>query len=64
MGKAQTRATNKYISKVYDRFNLTVPKGEKEIIQNHAAAHGYKSVNSFIYEAITEKMAREKEEDK
>ena len=63
MGKAQTRATNKYINKVYDRINLTVPKGDKAVIQAHAVAHGHNSVNSFINEAITEKMAREKEKE-
>lgn len=61
MGKAQTRATNKYISKVYDRINLIVPKGYKATIQAHAEKHGHNSVTSFINAAIEEKMAREKE---
>ena len=56
--KAQQRATNKYISKVYDRINLTVPKGTKSVIQARAEAQG-KSVNGFINEAIEEKLARE-----
>ena len=56
--KAQQRATNKYISKAYDRINLTVPKGQKEIIQAHAAAQG-ESVNGFINRAISEAMARD-----
>lgn len=55
MGKAQTRATNKYISKAYDRINLTVPKGDKEKIVIAAAAAG-QSVNGFINEAIRQRM--------
>ena len=47
MGKAQTRATNKYIGKVYDRINLTVPKGRKEDIDAHAKQKG-ESVNGLI----------------
>lgn len=59
VSKAQQRATNKYISKAYDRINLTVPKGGKEIIQAHAQAHG-ESVNGFINRAISEAMERDR----
>ena len=57
--KAQQRATNKYISKAYDRINLTVPKGEKETIQAHAEAHS-ESINGFINRDISETMERDK----
>ncbi len=40
VSKAQQKATNKYISKAYDRVNLTLPKGQKDEIQAHAAAQG------------------------
>lgn len=53
--KAQQNATNKWIAKAYDRINLTVPKGRKEIIQAHAEANG-ESVNGFINRAIGEAM--------
>lgn len=53
--KAQQNATNKWIAKVYDRINLTVPKGQKEVIQAHAMAIG-ESVNGFINRAIGEAM--------
>jgi uncharacterized protein (DUF1778 family) len=59
MGKAQTRATNKYIAKAYDRINLTVARGDKEIIKAHAESMG-ESVNAFIGRAISEAMARDK----
>ena len=55
MGKASTRAQNKWIDKTYDRINLTVPKGDKEKIAIAAAAAG-QSVNGFINEAIKEKI--------
>ena len=59
VSKAQQKATNKWIEKAYDRINLTVPKGKKDTIKAHAESHG-QSVNSFINEAIDEKMERDK----
>lgn len=58
MGKASTKAQNKYISKAYDRINLTMPKGKKDTVQAHAAKRG-ESVNSFINRAIDEAMERD-----
>ena len=58
LGKASTRAQNKWIAKAYDRINLTVPKGQKEGIQAHAETQG-ESVNAFINRAITETMERD-----
>lgn len=57
--KAQQKAVNKYMAANYDRINLTVPKGQKDAIKAHAEAQG-KSVNSFINEAIVEKIEKEK----
>ena len=59
VSKAQQKATNKYITNNYDRINLTVPKGQKEAIQAHAAVLG-ESVNGFIGRAIAEAMERDK----
>lgn len=56
--KAQQRATNKYIAKAYDRINLTVTKGKRDIIQTHAEQQG-QSVNAYINAAIDEKMSRD-----
>ena len=61
MGKAATKAQNKYIAKAYDRVNLTMPKGKKEDIQAHVAQRG-ESVNAFINRAIDEAMARDRKE--
>ncbi len=62
MGKASTRAQNKYIAKTYDRINLTVPKGKKEQIQNHAKSQG-ESTNEFINRAIDETIERDTPSD-
>ena len=53
MGTARTRANNKWNAKAYDRINLTVPKGQKDVIKAHAEGQG-ESVNGFISRAIME----------
>lgn len=58
--KAQQKAVNKYMAANYDRINLTVEKGRKELIKEHADSKG-ESVNGFINRAINEAMEREKE---
>lgn len=56
--KAQQKAVNKYMAANYDRINLTVLKGRKDIIKAHAESKG-ESVNAFINRAIDEAMERE-----
>lgn len=48
---------NRWTNAHYDRINIAVPKGEKEIIQGYAAAQG-ESVNGFIVRAVREHMGR------
>lgn len=55
---------NEFISKAYDRINLTVPKGQKEVIKAHAKKCNNESVNAFIQRAITETMQRDNEKAK
>ncbi len=55
MAKAQTAANKRYNLKAYDRIEITVPKGDREIIAQAAAAAGM-SVNAFIKEAISAKI--------
>lgn len=57
-GKTSAASINKYIAKAYDRVNLTMPKGRKEIVQAHAEARG-ESVNGFVNRAISETMERD-----
>jgi len=58
VSKANQRAVNKYVKNNYDRVNVTMPKGRKEIIQAHAEAHS-ESVNGFINRAIQEAIERD-----
>ena len=60
MGTARTRANNKWNAKAYDRINLTVPKGQKEIIKAYAESRG-ESMNGFICRVIEQAMEKEKE---
>lgn len=59
----ETAYKNKWVKEKLDRVNLTLPKGRKDIIKNHAEAHG-ESLNSFINRAITETMERDNQEEK
>ena len=60
VSKKQQACVNRYIAKAYDRIELTVKKGQKEIIKAHAAEYDGGSVNGFIQRAIAETMERDK----
>ena len=49
--KARQRANNKYNKKAYDRLEMQVPKGDKEMILAHAASHG-ESLNQFLKRSV------------
>lgn len=61
MGKTSAKVKNRYMDKAYDRINLTVPKGQKDVIKVHADIHDGGSVNAFIKRAIDETMTRDKQ---
>ena len=58
-GKTSAKSKNDWIAKAYDRINLTLPKGQKDIIKSHAEGRG-ESVNAFINRAIDSQMERDK----
>ena len=58
-GKTSARSKNDWIAKAYDRINLTLPKGQKDIIKAHAEGRG-ESVNAFINRAIDNQMEQDK----
>ena len=58
-GKASTKAKNKYNSLNYDSLRITVPKGQKEILQAHAVTMK-ESLNAFVARAVKEAMERDK----
>ena len=61
MGKAATKAKNKYNAENYERIALNVLKGQKDVIKAHATAQG-ESVNGFINRAIDNQIERDKSE--
>lgn len=40
VSKAQQKAVTKYVKNKYDRFGLTMPKGDLDAIKAHAEARG------------------------
>lgn len=59
MGKTSSAVKDRYNAKTYDEIKVRVPKGEKDLVQAHAEAHG-ESTNGFINRAISETMERDK----
>ena len=59
---AQKEATARYNKKTYDRIDVVVPKGQRQIIKDFAASQG-KSLNRFICDAIEHQM-KEAEQNK
>lgn len=61
MGKFnKVEYNNRFIAEKYDRINLTVDKGKKDILKSHAEAQG-ESLNGFINRAIDETVERDNE---
>ena len=56
--EALKRAIKKYDQEKIDRVPMRVPKGKKEIIQEHAEKFG-ESLNAFLNRAVDETMARD-----
>lgn len=58
VSESQKKASAKYNLKAYDRIELKVKKGEKDLIKVHAEKQG-ESLNAFINRAIAEAIARD-----
>ena len=61
MGKASTKAKNKYNAKAYERVSLVVKTGEKAKIEARAKETG-QSLNGYINGLIKKDMAGREEE--
>jgi predicted HicB family RNase H-like nuclease len=59
VSKKQQACVTRYVKENYDRISLTVPKGVKNAIQEHASQYS-ESVNAFINRAIEETIERDK----
>lgn len=57
---AQKEATARYNKKAYDRIDLIVKKGQRQVIKDFAAAQG-KSLNRFIMDLVEAEMNKGKE---
>jgi len=55
ISKAQQKATAKYVKNTYDRIEIKVPKGKKQLIQDFATSKG-KSLNEFVNTAIDKEI--------
>ncbi len=55
--EARLRASKKYHEK-FDDIKLRVPKGERQMLQDHAAVQE-ESLNAFLYRAAKETMERD-----
>ena len=56
--EAQGQATARYNKKAYDRIEIFVRKGRKQVIKDYARKRGL-STNKFINEAISKAMEEE-----
>lgn len=59
---AQKEATARYNKKAYDRIDVVVKKGQRQVIKDFAASQG-KSLNRFICDAIEAQMKKVKENE-
>lgn len=57
---AQKEATARYNKKAYDRIDVIVKKGQRQIIKDFAASQG-KSLNRFILDAVEAEMNKKTE---
>lgn len=55
--KAQLKASKKYLEQ-FDDIKVRVPKGERQIWHDYAAAHG-QSLNTFIQYCVAKVMSEE-----
>lgn len=60
VSKAQQKATFKYSKANYDDVRFRVPKGEKQMIADHAQSCE-ESVNAFLRRAVQETIERDKQ---
>ena len=52
---SQKEATARYNKKAYDRINIIVKKGQRQLIKDYATSQG-KSLNRFILDLVEAEM--------
>lgn len=58
MGKTSSAVKDRYNSKAYDNVRLRLYKGQKDLLQSHAAGRG-ESLNAWINRAIKKQLEDE-----
>lgn len=58
---AQREATARYNKKTYERIDIVVKKGQRQILKDYAASQG-KSLNRFVLDAVEQEIKRIHEE--
>lgn len=53
-----TKYKNEFNKESYDRVSINFPKGQKAVIEAHWKAKGYKSLNAYVNDLITQDMGR------
>ena len=61
LSESQKKAYKTYHEKL-DEIKIRVPKGQRQLIIDHAAKKG-ESLNAFVRRAIEETIARDKDSD-
>ncbi len=56
--EAQKRAIEKWNREKVDDLRIRVPKGQREVIREHAASQG-ETINAFVFRAISETIERD-----
>ncbi len=56
---ARKKANEKYLKESVEDIRIRVPKGQKEVIRNHARQQD-ESMNAFVLRAINEQMKRDR----
>lgn len=59
IAESQQRALDKYKKKSYDRIEVFVPKGQKDIIKEYAKSNG-ESVNGLINRLLNQELDMKK----
>ena len=57
---AQKEATARYNKKTYERIDVVVKKGQRQLLKDYAAKQG-KSLNRFIQDAVEKEIQSMKE---
>ncbi|MDY4007476.1 MAG: ABC transporter ATP-binding protein [Candidatus Limiplasma sp.] len=58
VSKAQQKAIHKYMKSAYDRMEIIIPKGQKDVLKAAARERG-ESLNDFTKKALLARMGLE-----